>query len=107
MAGGHGWVIPRPDGSKAPCGGATVCRECHLEFVACSTTERITVWEGFKLQPGDKLLLIAPANMPQWAIDRYGEYLAKTYPEIGITIVKGFTGIQVHKQDPSESLANS
>ena len=28
----HGHVIPNPDGSKARCGGPTVCSACALEF---------------------------------------------------------------------------
>jgi hypothetical protein len=107
MTGGHGWVIPSPDDSKANCGGPSVCRECHLEFVACSTTDRIVIWEGWKLKPGDKLLLIAATNMPQWAIKQYGDLLKKMFPDVHVTIVQGFTGVQVHLQEPGESLASS
>jgi len=107
MVDSHGWVIPRPDGMKKPCGGPSVCRECHLEYLALQTTDRITVMEGWRLAPGDKVLLIAPPNMPQDYIDTLGQQLSRDFPEVGITIVKGFTGLTVHRSDPNESLANS
>jgi hypothetical protein len=28
---GHGWVIPRPDGEHAPCGGPGVCPVCDFD----------------------------------------------------------------------------
>lgn len=28
---GHGWVLARPDGAKAKCGGPTICKECARE----------------------------------------------------------------------------
>jgi hypothetical protein len=31
---GHGWVIARPDGAKAHCGGPAICRPCQLELAA-------------------------------------------------------------------------
>jgi len=31
MTGGHGWVVPNPDGSLAKCGGPLVCAECASE----------------------------------------------------------------------------
>lgn len=30
---GHGWVNPNADGSKAPCGGPGICRECQQEVL--------------------------------------------------------------------------
>lgn len=31
---GHGWVTPNPDGSKARCGGPTLCDVCRRELAA-------------------------------------------------------------------------
>lgn len=31
---GHGWVTPNPDGSKARCGGPTLCSVCQQELRA-------------------------------------------------------------------------
>lgn len=107
MTGGHGHVIPRPDASKAPCGGATQCRECYLEFVALKTTDRVMVWEGFNLKPGDKLLLIAPMGMPGDVIAHYGRQLKLKFPDVDVCIVQGFTGVQVYRQEPNGGVENS
>ena len=34
MNGGHGHVIPRPDGAKARCGGPALCSVCAAELAA-------------------------------------------------------------------------
>lgn len=34
MSEGHGHVTPRPDGSKARCGGPLICGQCALEAAA-------------------------------------------------------------------------
>jgi hypothetical protein len=31
---GHGWVIARPDGARANCGGPAICRACGAELAA-------------------------------------------------------------------------
>lgn len=30
----HGWVYPRPDGTKAGCGGPRTCKKCRDELIA-------------------------------------------------------------------------
>lgn len=98
---GHGWVLARPDGTKAPCGGPKVCRECKLEDMVYNTTSRLVVMEGFNLKPGDKLLLIAPPDAPMLNLyDNLKEMLCQRFPEVDITIVAGFTGVQIHRQEP-------
>lgn len=32
MVGGHGHVVPRPDGAKARCGGPAMCAVCASEL---------------------------------------------------------------------------
>lgn len=100
---GHGWVLPRPDGTRAACGGPQVCRICALEKVAFSSTSRITVMEGFNVKPGDKLLLIAPPDMAERVskqdIDHLREMLMRKFPETDITVMAGFTGVQIHRQE--------
>jgi hypothetical protein len=37
---GHGWVRPNPDGSRARCGGPSVCSACTQELGARIVQER-------------------------------------------------------------------
>lgn len=37
MTGGHGHVVPRPDGAKARCGGLALCSTCAKELAAQQT----------------------------------------------------------------------
>lgn len=97
MKDSHGWVIPRPDGSKATCGGPGICRVCSLEQAVFMTRDRITVIEGLVLKPGDKVLLIGPPTMTPDDVRQMLEHLRMRFPEIEFTVVAGFTGIQVDK----------
>lgn len=99
--GGHGWVLPRPDGSKANCGGPMMCRECSLESALLRVQDRVVIWEGFNLKPGDRLLLIAPPATDKEAIEWMTERMKGRLPEVHVTIVAGFTGVQVHNQEPT------
>lgn len=36
----HGWVTPRPDKSKEPCGGPGRCAECTRELTEYMATNR-------------------------------------------------------------------
>lgn len=98
---GHGWVLARPDGTKAHCGGPEVCRICQLEHLAYSASEKVVVFEGFNIKAGDKLLLIGPPWMQEHHVDGLRERLKRDFPEVDITIMAGFTGVQVHRQEPS------
>jgi len=39
MTGGHGWVHPREDGSKARCGGPAICVQCARELALKNASE--------------------------------------------------------------------
>lgn len=107
LRGGHGWVIPNADGKKAACGGPMYCRMCHLEYLAMQTTSRITVMEGWVLNPGDKVLLISAHEMDEEGCKETIRELRKRFPEIDFTIIQGMTGVQVHRAEPDENLRNS
>lgn len=107
LRGGHGWVIPNPDGGRANCGGPMICRMCHLEYLALQTTSRISVMEGWVLQPGDKVLLLTSSHYDEGEIEHVGMELRKKFPEIDFTIVLGMTGIQVHRQEASDNISNT
>ena len=102
MKDSHGWVLPRPDGTKATCGGPTMCRICNMEKLLFSTHDRVTVMEGFNIRPGDKILLIAPPNANSTRIRDVMDRLGKDFPEVHFTAVAGFTGVQVAKKEPTE-----
>jgi len=106
MADSHGWVIPRPDGSKTPCGGPTTCRECHLEWLAMQTTDRITMMEGWVINEGDEVLLLAPGNISEGYVTQIAAKLKERFPGVGFTILTGMTGLTVHRQDPQDNLRN-
>jgi hypothetical protein len=101
--GGHGWVIPMGDGKKANCGGPTVCRECALEKAVFQTRDRVAVVETVKLEPGDRILLMAPPQMPPSMVEHMMNSLRGKFPDIDITVVQGFTGIQVSQQKPENN----
>lgn len=96
--GSHGWVIPN-GGKQATCGGPDHCRTCALELLLLRTVDRVAIFEGFKLSPGDSLLLVAPPDAPMDRITQVADDLKKRLPEVNITFVSGFTGIQVHQQE--------
>lgn len=98
---GHGWVLPRPDGTKANCGGPNVCRVCLLEKLVYSQTQQTVIIEAMNIKPGDQILLLAPAFAKPSDLDHITEKLRAQFPEVGITIMAGFTGVQIHRQDPS------
>ena len=100
-ADGHGWVVPRPDGRKHGCGGPNVCRTCKLEQMVYSTRSRVMVMDGFNIKPGDQILLIAPPDVSQFQMAEMMAELTKRHPEVGFTVVAGFTGVQIAKSDPS------
>lgn len=108
LRGGHGWVIPHLDGRKPdPCGGPMNCRMCHLEYLALQTTSRVMVMEGWRIEPGDKLLLLGPQHLDAEDAEHIGAELRRRFPEVDVTIINGFTGVQVHRHEASEGLANS
>lgn len=43
MTGGHGHVIPRPDGARARCGGPAICAVCAKELAQVKTDRAATV----------------------------------------------------------------
>lgn len=45
MIGGHGWVMPLPDGLRARCGGPAICGACSLELAAVEREEQATELE--------------------------------------------------------------
>lgn len=48
---GHGHVFRRPDGSKAPCGGPGLCRECDLDLVRlAAASKRSGVGDGLEAE---------------------------------------------------------
>lgn len=100
-AGGHGWVLPRPDGSKAKCGGPQVCFQCRLEQMLMQAQKRTVVMQGFNLKPGDKVLLIAPHNMDGEQYQRIMGGLRRDFPEVFFSIAAGFAGVQVHSDEGS------
>jgi len=107
LRGGHGWVIPNPDGGKANCGGPMVCRMCHLEYLALQTTSRVSVMEGWVLKPGDKVLLLADPHFDPEDMEHIKSELLARFPEVDITIMQGFTGLQVHRQEASDNISNA
>src|SRR5688572_28922460 len=90
----HGWIVPRPDG-KRTCAGPEVCRECQLERALFTAADKTVVVEGFKIQPGDQILLIAPVNADRQEMVDVGRMLKKQHPDVVFTIVAGFTGVQI------------
>ena len=100
--GAHGWVIPRPDGTKAACGGPIVCRECQLEEMVYNARQHVSIMEGFRIAPGDKVLLIAPPNSGPGEVKDMFDLIVQNFPEVHFTVVSGFTGVQVHKAEPTE-----
>lgn len=57
--------------------------------------------EGFVLKPGDKLLLIAPPDADAASVRPIVERLRQDYPEVFISVVAGFTGVQISNADPT------
>jgi hypothetical protein len=97
---GHGHVIPRPDGTKARCAGPSGgCWTCYLEDLVWNRAAGAVVMEGFNLKPGDKLLLVADPRMPPDQMIEYVDQLKRRFPEVEITVMTGFTGVQVHADE--------
>lgn len=97
--GGHGWVIPNGT-EPAKCGGPRYCRECSLELALTKSRDRVVITEGLKIEAGDRLLLIAPPTATQADFAEMVEKMRAKFPDVDITVVAGFTGVQVHRQEP-------
>lgn len=93
----HGKVIPRPDGQQANCPGPPYCWTCHLEdLVYTKSADRVVITEGLVMKPGSKVLLISGRPIRPEQAEQVRLILKQKFPEVDITIVDGFIGVQYH-----------
>jgi hypothetical protein len=77
---GHGWVIPRQDGTKARCGGPAICDDCKSE---------LRIIDDRKLKSAEfQLLMYAEAAVDQGFITEELSNAAKKYRATVRDIVK-------------------
>lgn len=76
-----------------------VCPDCRREQGIFTTMDRVLVAEGFKIQSGDRILLMAPPNMPADFASKVLSNLKARFTDVEFTMIQGFTGVQIKERD--------